>query len=119
ESEGHADGADSTIHIKLHTCHIEPAFDVLAAAGGQVDGTQQGYPDLAAMRVAAEHKCDGAADGMRGQRVDEIGRVAHEDDGLLLLVADGNGNGAVGVGASEHRVVDAGEPDPAAAAFDG
>ena len=82
-------------------------------------GSQQGQAHLAAVGVSAEYERDGLAAGMFQEGIDEVGRVAHEEDGLGGLVADGDGHGEVGIGAAEHGVVNAGEPDAAALTLNG
>lgn len=71
------------------------------------------------MRVAGEHEADELSRRMMEEVVGPIGRVTEKGDGFVGDVANGFGDGLVGVGNAFDRIVDPGEPESAAGAFDG
>lgn len=53
------------------------------------------------------------------QDVEIVRRVTHQYDRFILQVANGRGNGKIGIGSSAYGIVDSREPESASAAFDG
>jgi len=119
EAEGKADGADAAVNVKEQIVDAKPALNVLFAERRKDEGTEDGKANLAAMRVAGEHEANGFAGGMAEEIVGPVGRVAKKDYGLTGEIADGFGDGFVGVGNALERIVEAGKPKPGAGAFDG
>ncbi|MCU1252795.1 MAG: hypothetical protein JWQ49_5824 [Edaphobacter sp.] len=91
------------------------AFRVLLAHGREDERTEEGQPDLAAMRVAGKHEVDERTARVGEDLVGEVGLVRHEQDGTVGF----SRNGQVEVGTAVARVVDAAEPEAVAVAFDG
>ena len=115
EAEGKADGAEAAVDVELHVAEAEGAFDVLLAHGREDERAEDGQADLAAVGVAGEHGVDPGEAGMADDVVDEVGLVAHEDDGGAGSVGDGE----VEIGVAGAGVVGAAEPEVVGATLDG
>ena len=71
------------------------------------------------MGVAGDHERDCFARWKGQQIVGVVWRVAQQDDGLMRHIADGSGDGRVGIGIAGHGIVEPGKPESAAGVFDG
>lgn len=77
EAEWHTDAAESAINVQLHRAYLEQARYILAAPGWQVEGTDEGEPDLAPVRMPAENPRYCFSGWVSLQPVDVIRCVAH------------------------------------------
>lgn len=115
EAQGETDGAETAVDVELHLAELEAAFDVLLAHGREDERADDGKPHLAAMSVAGEHGVDPGEARVTNDVVDEIGLVAHEDDGRAGRAR----HSEIEVRAAGAGVVGAREPEVVAAALDG
>src|ERR1700757_3879270 len=105
---------DSAVDVKLHRSYPEPAFDKFPAARRQFQGAYKRHANLAAMGMAAQHQANRLPGGMSRKVVRIIGGVAHDNHGLIRHLPNGRRNCGIEVGLSANRIVEPGEPDPAA-----
>lgn len=91
------------------------AVHVFSSHGGQDHRPDDGESDLAAVGVAREDEADVLAFGVAADVVGVVGGVGHEDDRRVGAVGDGE----VEVGSAGGGVLNAGDPDAFAVAFDG
>ncbi len=114
ETERKTDGSDAAIDVELHVRKAEQAGDVLFAHRGKDQRTDQGQAHLAAVGVAGEHEVDQRKAGVLAHLVGVVGFVGHQDDRRSGVSRDGGGQ----VGDAGSGVVDAGQPEAVASAFD-
>jgi len=115
EAEGQAYGADAAVDVELHLVETVVAFGILQAHGREDERAEEGEYDLTAMGVAGKHQIDERTAGMGDDLVGVVGFVCHEEDGAVGF----GGDGEIKIGVAGAGVVDATEPEPAAAALDG